>query len=99
MIQLEREKLGNQLAEAQLLQERFKKIPVHQGSGTVMLGSVVYTSDHQYYMAISAGKLTVDGKSFYAIAPDTPIGKLLMGKTVGETIIFNGNEFCIRKVG
>jgi transcription elongation GreA/GreB family factor len=99
MIQLEREKLGNQLAEVQLLQERFNKVPLHRNADYVGLGSVVYTSKHYYYLGISAGEIKVNGDSFYAIAPDTPIGKLLMGKTIGEIIVFNGTEFKIREIG
>ncbi|MCM4167752.1 Transcription elongation factor GreA [Arenibacter antarcticus] len=99
MIQLEREKLGNQLAEVQLLQERFNKVPMHRNSNFVGLGSLVYTSKHHYYIGISAGEIKVNGESFYAIAPDTPVGKLLMGKTVGEEVVFNGSEFRITEIG
>ena len=96
MIQLEREKLGNQLAEAQLLQELFKKIPLRSSLSQVGLGSVVYTSQQNYYLGISAGEVKIDGISFYAIAPNTPIGKLLLGKVVGDTVVFNSKEFEIQ---
>jgi len=98
MIQLEREKLGDQLAEVQLLRERFKKVPLITTTDRVGLGSVVYTTGHNYYLGISAGKIKADGLTFYAIAADTPIGKLLLGKTVGEGVVFNGNEFWIREI-
>ncbi|MDX1363633.1 3-oxoacyl-ACP synthase [Arenibacter latericius] len=98
MIQLEREKLGKQLAEVQLLQERFKKVPLQRKSNQVILGSVVYTSKHHYYIGISAGKILVDGEIYYAIAPDTPMGKILMGKSIGEKIFFNGSEFKIKEI-
>jgi len=96
MIQLEREKLGNQLAEAQLLQELFKKIPLQTGFSKVGLGSVVLTDQQNYYMGISAGEFKIDGGSYFAIAPNTPIGKLLIGKVVGDTVVFNSKEFEIQ---
>ncbi|GGW24618.1 3-oxoacyl-ACP synthase [Arenibacter certesii] len=98
MIQLEREKLGKQLAEVQLLQERFKKVPLQNKSDQVIQGSVVYTTKHHYYIGISAGEIIVAEERFYAIAPDTPMGKILMGKSIGEKISFNGTEFKIKKI-
>ena len=98
MIQLEREKLGKQLSEIHLLQELFKKIPLNSNVSHVGLGSVIYTDKQNYYMAISAGETKVDGVSFYAIAPNTPVGKLLMGKVMGNIAVFNAKEFKIQKI-
>jgi len=98
MIQLEREKLGHQLAEIQLLQELFKKIPIKTGSSKVGLGSVVYTDMQNYYMGVSAGELKIDGVSYFAIAPNTPLGKLLLGKVVGDVVVFNTRKIIILKI-
>lgn len=98
MIQLEREKLGNQLAEAQLLQELFKKIPLQASSSQVGLGSLVLTDQHNYYMGISAGELNIDGVSYFAIAPNTPIGKLLLGKVVDDVVVFNSRKIIIQQI-
>ena len=99
MIQLEREKLGNQLAEAQLLQELFKKIPLQASLSKVGLGSVVFTDQQNYYIGISAGELKINGVSYFAIAPNTPIGKLLLGKTVGDMVVFNARQMVIQQLG
>ena len=98
MIQLEREKLGNQLAEAQLLQELFKKIPLQSSSSQVGLGSLVLTDQQNYYMGISAGELKIDGVSYFAIAPNTPIGKLLLGKVVDDVVVFNSRKIIIQQI-
>tara|TARA_R110002033_G_scaffold26885_2_gene61545 strand:+ start:155 stop:610 length:456 start_codon:yes stop_codon:yes gene_type:complete len=98
MIQLEREKLGIQLAEAQLLQELFKKIPLQTSFSKVGLGSVVLTDQQNYYMGISAGELKIDGVSYFAIAPNTPIGKLLLGKVVGDVVDFNSRKMVIQQI-
>ena len=98
MIQLEREKLGNQLAEAQLLQELFNKIPLQASSTQVGLGSLVLTDQQNYYMGISAGEMKIDGVSYFAIAPNTPIGKLLLGKVVGDVVVFNSKKIVIRQI-
>ncbi|MET7028681.1 3-oxoacyl-ACP synthase [Sediminicola luteus] len=98
MIQLEREKLGVQLSEIQKVQELFRRVPLSGQSTTVSLGSLVTTNTNSYYLAISAGEVRIDEKVYYAIAPNTPIGKLLLGKTENETIEFNGKEIRITAI-
>ncbi|WP_046755211.1 3-oxoacyl-ACP synthase [Kordia jejudonensis] len=98
MLQLEREKLGNQLAEIQKVKEILFKIDqtaqVFQGC----LGSVVYTSQANYFISVSVGEIMVHNEKFYAIATNTPIGKLLLGKKVGDTITFRNQSFVIEKI-
>ena len=98
MLQLEREKAGNQLAEIQKVRETLSKISINNISEIISLGSVVYTSKSNYFIAISAGELKTDNDMFYAISPNTPIGKLLMSKTIGGTITFREQEFIIEEV-
>ncbi|MEO8933653.1 MAG: 3-oxoacyl-ACP synthase [Xanthomarina sp.] len=95
MLQLEREKAGNQLAEIQKLQETLSKIDVFNTSTTICLGSVVFTSFSNFFISISAGELKVEGQIFYAISPITPIGKLLIGRQVGDLISFREQEFKV----
>lgn len=97
MLQLEREKTGKQLAEVQKINAILTKItPLSKGTN-IRLGSIVYTSQANYFIAISVGQLIVDNKTFFAIAPDTPIGKLILGKKTGDEFIFNGKTVKINK--
>jgi hypothetical protein len=95
MLQLEREKAGNQLAEIQKEKELLSKIDISIISKTVRVGSVIYTSQFNYFIAISAGQLRVDKRMFYAISPQTPIGKLLLGKTINDSVVFRNSSFKI----
>ena len=98
MLQLEREKAGNQLAEIVKVKEAHSKISIEKTSQTIGLGSVVYTTKSNYYIAISAGELTFEGNKFYAISPNTPIGKLLIGKNVGDVVCFRDLSFEIKEI-
>ncbi|GGG37422.1 GreA/GreB family elongation factor [Bizionia arctica] len=98
MLHLEREKSGNQLAEIQKLQETLSKIDISNFSKTVCLGSLVFTTQANYFIAISSGEIVLDKQVFYAISPNTPIGKLLLGKEVGDKVIFRNEEIKIVKV-
>ena len=95
MLQLEREKAGNQLAEIQKLKAVLSKVDILKQSDVVSLGSLVYTTKSNYFIAISAGEIRVDEKQFYAISPNTPIGKLLLGKTTNDEVVFNSFTFKI----
>ena len=95
MLQLEREKAGNQLAEIQKINTILSKIDINNTSKTICLGSVVYTTNANYFIAISKGELVVGNDTFYAISTSTPIGQLLMGKKEGEEIKFREQQFNI----
>lgn len=98
MLQLEREKTGNQLAEIKKTKEVFSKVDIEKSSNTIGLGSVVYTTQANYFIAISAGELKVNNELFYAISSNTPIGKLLIGKAVGDVVVFRDAKFEIQKI-
>ena len=98
MLQLEREKAGNQLAEIQKIQAQLSKISIANTSEVIGLGSAVYTNKSNYFIAISAGELKIENDIFYAISSNTPIGQLLMGRTVGDEVIFREQKFTIEKV-
>jgi len=95
MLQLEREKAGNQLSEIVKVKEALYKINTENRSQTIGLGSVVYTTQNNYYVAISSGELVFEGDKFYAISPNTPIGQLLIGKIVGDEVVFKDKKFKI----
>ncbi|WP_046743403.1 3-oxoacyl-ACP synthase [Kordia zhangzhouensis] len=98
MLQLEREKIGNQLAEIQKVKETLYKIDSKWEATQGCLGSIVYTSQANYFIAVSVGKLIVNNDTFYAIATNTPIGKLLLGKKVGDEVTFRDQSFVIQKI-
>ena len=95
MLQLEREKAGNQLAEIQKIKEILSKIDLSKSLKTTGLGSVVYTTKANYFIAISAGELEVDTNKFYAISKQTPMAKLLLGKHVNDTFNFRNEVYKI----
>jgi len=98
MLQLEREKLGKQLAEAEKMKQVLSKVPTDGSNAFIGLGSWVITSKADYFLAISAGEFKNNGKSIYCISAATPIAKLLLGKQVGDTVSFNTKEIKIAEI-
>ncbi|WGD35869.1 3-oxoacyl-ACP synthase [Olleya sp. YS] len=98
MVQLEREKAGQQLAQVQKVNQLLDQIDVSKTSKTISLGSIILTSKSNYFIAISASELTVNNQKFYAISVNTPIAQLLLGKIVGDEITFRDQKFKITDV-
>jgi len=98
MLQLEREKAGKQLAQVQQLNDVLAKINTNKKLQKVGLGSLVYTTQATYFISISVGKLMVDDLSTFAIAANSPIGKMLIGKSVDESFNFNTNQIKITAI-
>lgn len=98
MLQLEREKTGNQLAEIEKTKQVLSKINIESTSNNIGLGSVVFTTQSNYFIAISAGEKQVKNQKFYAISANTPISQLLLGKSVGDEIEFRNSTFKIVEV-
>lgn len=98
MLQLEREKVGLQLAEIQKQFELLNKINPEIIVTTIALGSVVFTSQSNYFVAISTGEIKLDNQQFYAISPATPIGQLLLSKTKGDSIKYRNEDISILEV-
>ncbi len=98
MAQLEIENNSKQLVEARRLKQTLEQIQPDQESTCVQLGSMVYTSQVNYYIAISAGKLVVNGETFYAVSPASPVGMKLMNLGPGSSVTLNGKIVLVSKV-
>lgn len=98
MVQLEQEKLGQQLQELDATRSILNKIKIDKRSNKIRLGSLVKTSMADYFIAISAGAFKHDQGIVYCISANAPIAKLLIGKENGENFVFNGKGQSILEV-
>jgi hypothetical protein len=98
MMQLEQEKLGVQLAEAQQLQLVLDRIYLEKYTPSIAEGSLAITNQGSYFIAISAGKLQLDGKLYYLVSLASPIGEALSGRLAGATLPFRGGHIAVLEV-
>lgn len=98
MLQLEMEKAGQQLSEVQKMKLVVEKIQTSLVSKAIGLGTVIRSEKGSYFLGISIGAITIAGESFFVISPNSPIGKLLLGKVVGEHFVFQGKETKIYEI-
>ena len=98
MLQLEREKAGHQLAELEKQKQILQNINTATKHQNIVLGSVVKTTQANYFIAVSAGEIVIDNTSYFAISAATPIAKLLLSKQTGDTIVFRDSVFEVIEV-
>jgi len=98
MLQLEMEKAGQQLAIVNQMQEQMAKINVETASKKACLGSLIITNKFKYFLSISVGMVTLDSEDYFVVSPSSPIGKLLLGKEVGDTIDSRGLKLEITEI-
>lgn len=98
MLHLEREKLGHQLAIINNQLQVFNKINLEAQISRVVLGSLVYTTQANYFISVSMGELKAGKIRVYAISPMSPVGQALMLKAVDETVFYNNQKIKILKI-
>lgn len=95
MLQLEMEKASQQLAGISVMNQILSKIDASKTSEIAHLGSVIITDKANYFLSVSAGKLTAFGKDYFAVSVLSPIGKILLGKKVNDTYLFNKMNYKV----
>lgn len=98
MMQLAAEQNAKHLAEARKLKQALNQIDPTSKHTKVEVGCLVETSNGYYYLSVSAGKIELENKIYYAISPSAPIAQVLLGATVGDSRIFNGNTILVKAI-
>lgn len=98
MLHIEREKAGNQLANLQNQLRILNKISRTNQHTQVGLGSLVYTNQAIYFIALSLGERTLYNQQVFIISLNTPIGQLLHGKKVNDTLTWRGTPIQINNI-
>ena len=71
------------------------KIELKEYRNTVEFGAVVISDVCRLFVAISAGKIELDGQYYHAISPAVPLYKAMEGLKKGERFEFNGKKHQI----
>ena len=98
MLQLDREQAGERLVEIEKTLEVLHKINLTNTAAHAHLGSLVTTNKGNFFLSISLGVFTYQKTSYYCIGLQTPIGKLLFGKQVGDGFSFRETTYQIKAI-
>jgi hypothetical protein len=98
MMQLEIEKLGTQLKEAELQLAEFEKINFNKNFQSIEQGALVETTKGYFLIASSIGKITLDDKTVYVISSKSPLALKLNCSKQKDTVMFNDVSYLINSI-
>ncbi len=98
MIQNQEELYKRQRAEAASRHHQLKSIAPTAKMSKVDKGAIVLANSGVFYISIGLGKVKVQERDVYVISTESPLGKILLGKQLGEEFIFNGKTTAIKNV-
>ncbi|MDB9827680.1 GreA/GreB family elongation factor [Flavobacteriaceae bacterium] len=99
MIQIEREKNSKRIKEIENSKKQLIVIKsVQLNNLKVSPGSIIFTSNNNYFISISSEIYSSDSNKIYCVSTNTPIAKSYLGKKIGDIVTFNNIESKIEKI-
>lgn len=98
MMQQETDRNVVQLNETNKLKVALNQLNYLVNFDTVETGSLAITNNGNFFIAISAGILTVKGEPYFAISPASLIGLRLKGQKAGYEFELNNKLYQIKEI-
>jgi len=98
MLQLEQENKRQQLMLLQQQQAVLNRIELPIPPQQIGLGTLVKTNGAYFFIGVALGKLMVDNQMVYVISPESPMGKLLLGKLPGDAVSFLKTTYLVEGI-
>jgi hypothetical protein len=98
LIHQERELVSRQITEAEIQLAELNAIQNNNLSNSISKGSVIKTSIGYFFLGISLGFITIEDLKIACISTSSPIGKLLLGKKLHDSIQFQGRDIEIIEI-
>ncbi|MGY3214368.1 3-oxoacyl-ACP synthase [Mucilaginibacter sp. HD30] len=97
MAQQESNRNMAQLHQANKLKVQLNMVPI-TASNIVDNGCVVITDSGNFYIAIGAGTMQVEGINYFAISLVSPIGQKMKGLKSGDAFDLNGKTYTVKQI-
>lgn len=98
MMHLEQEKLNHKIAEFMDQKLVLDRINADEKHDRVLLGSLVVANGHNLFVSTALPKISLEGKTVLALSPQSPLGTMMLGKTVGDSFEVNGTCYKITEI-
>lgn len=95
MMQIEIENNTKRLMEVRELKKILTQIIFQNNYQFVVVGSLVMTNQGKFFISIGLGQVFLEEDKYFVVSINSPIGALLLGKKINDTIIFNQKEYQI----
>ena len=98
MAQLEQEKINIQLAGVKKQIDQLQQLDIGILSLKAYNGSLIRSDKGYLFLSIAIGKIVVDEETVIVLSSQSPLGKLLLGRQVNETVEMNGIHYLIEEI-
>ncbi|MBL0048446.1 MAG: hypothetical protein IPP32_10170 [Bacteroidetes bacterium] len=98
MMQIEYEKIGNQLKEAKMQKEELERINPESSSKKITKGSLIKTNKGFLFLSVGIGKLSVESSEVIILSPQSPLGIKLQNLSLGNSSEMNGTTYTIEAI-
>ncbi len=98
MLQIEQSNAREQLQVVLTQKNLLDKINPTLSSSIIMNGSLIRTNKGYFFISIAMRKALIDGMVVYALSPQSPLGKKLMGLKIYNKVIVNNIEYYIESI-
>lgn len=98
MMHIEQEKLNRKLSEFLDQKSILDKIDITIKTPKIVLGSLVQTNELLVFLSTALPKIEINNKTIFAISPQSPLGKSLLGNEVGAVFEINLKKYRILSI-
>lgn len=99
MVQLEMEKLGGQLLQAERQLNLVKRLRPDERCQQFKPGALAKIAGSQYYfLGPALGEIKVEGKTIYALSVASPLAQAMLGKKAGDSFTFRGKVMQVQEL-
>jgi ElaB/YqjD/DUF883 family membrane-anchored ribosome-binding protein len=97
MAQIELEKLSNNLLQSKQVLSALHQVKKGK-SEVVERGALCETDLACFYVAVSLGMISLEGKSVFCLSPAAPLAQAMLGLIVGDSFEINGKKQTIKAI-
>ena len=98
MGQLDRDMHARQYEQARQERTVLERVSENDATERIAVGTLVKTTDSWYFIAVSVGAVAVEGTTVLAVSAASPVGKVLVGRQVGDSFVFQGKNQQIEAI-
>lgn len=95
MLQIEQENKRKQLSEFLHQKTLLDKIDPTIVSTSVLNGSLVQTDKGYFFISTALGRITLEGKTLFALSPASPLGQKLMHLKITDRVQLNERSYIV----
>lgn len=98
MMHIEQEKLSAKINEYLTQQQELLRIDISRKSEIIALGSLIQANDLWFFLSAALPKVNVNNLTIFSLSKFSPLGSLLLGKTIGDEVVVHNAQYKIQQV-